>query len=276
MTARKERILILCKTYPSPSAKHAETSCVAGVTGNGELLRLYPVPFRLIGDAQQFRKWQWIEARIRRAPDDRRRESHRIYIDTTELGELLPTDRDWAFRRPWLEKLPLFEDFDALEAARLQENGPTLALLRPSQLLGLDVSSAGSPDWTADEKTKLLRLQQQGNLFEETERDIRLLRKLPFDFHYRYECTTPNGSKTFRHKIVDWEVGALYWNVSHKHGQHWEVPFRAKIEGDLPSKDLLFLMGTIHRFPGQWLIVSLLYPPKLPTDAPRQESLFPL
>jgi hypothetical protein len=45
---RKVRILILCKTYPSPSAKYAETSCVAGMDEHGNLIRLYPVPFRLI------------------------------------------------------------------------------------------------------------------------------------------------------------------------------------------------------------------------------------
>jgi hypothetical protein len=48
MDARRENILILCKTYPSPSAKYSETSCVAGMTEDGQLLRLYPIPFRMI------------------------------------------------------------------------------------------------------------------------------------------------------------------------------------------------------------------------------------
>lgn len=61
---RKVRILILCKTYPSPSAKYTETSCVAGMDEDGNLIRLYPVPFRLITEDQQFAKWQWIEALI--------------------------------------------------------------------------------------------------------------------------------------------------------------------------------------------------------------------
>lgn len=60
MVSRKTRVLILCKTYPSPSEKHVETSCVAGLEEGGNLIRLFPVPFRLIRDAQQFRKWQWI------------------------------------------------------------------------------------------------------------------------------------------------------------------------------------------------------------------------
>jgi hypothetical protein len=57
MASFTERVLILCKTYPSPSAKYAKTSCVAGMTESGRLIRLYPVPFRLVADEQQFKKW---------------------------------------------------------------------------------------------------------------------------------------------------------------------------------------------------------------------------
>ena len=60
MASRIARILILCKTYPSPSGKHVETSCVAGMEENGSLIRLFPVPFRLVDDQKQFKKWQWI------------------------------------------------------------------------------------------------------------------------------------------------------------------------------------------------------------------------
>jgi hypothetical protein len=36
----------------------------------------------------------------------------------------------------------------------------------------------------------------------------------------------------------------------------------------------MFLMGTIHRFPDQWLIVSLIYPPKPTLQELAQRSLF--
>jgi hypothetical protein len=42
---------------------------------------------------------------------------------------------------------------------------------------------------------------------------------------------------------------------------------------ELMSKDLSFLMGTIHRFPDQWLIVSLIYPPKQKVPIGDQHSL---
>lgn len=45
---RMERILILAKTYPSPSAQYMETSCVAGISQDGSMRRLFPVPFRMV------------------------------------------------------------------------------------------------------------------------------------------------------------------------------------------------------------------------------------
>lgn len=68
MKSHVRRILILCKTCPSPSAKYSETSCVAGMDENGQLIRLYPVPFRLIENDKQFKKWQWISARLEKSP----------------------------------------------------------------------------------------------------------------------------------------------------------------------------------------------------------------
>lgn len=275
-----ERVLILCKTYPSPSAKYAETSCVAGMTAGGRLIRLYPVPFRLVSDERKFKKWQWIEARFEKARDDHRPESHRIFVDTIECNsEPLPAgEAGWLHRMQLLSQLPVFSDFAEIEKLR-EAGGATLALLRPTRILGLDIKKAENPTWTEQEKKKLLGLQQQTALFDEVEegKQIRLLEKLPYDFYYRYECDDINGQpQSYRHKLVDWEVGALYRNVRKKYGSNWENAFRAKLERELPSKDLIFLLGTIHRFPHQWLLISLIYPPKPkpPIETPNQAELF--
>jgi hypothetical protein len=274
MLAERKRILVLCKTYPSPSAKHVETSCVAGMEDAGRLIRLYPVPFRLIADEQQFRKWQWISARVRKATEDHRVESHRISVDTIDIhGEPLSTKDAWAERRNAIEPLIVFEDFDALEEAR-QRHGVTLGLLRPSRLVDLRISKAQSPDWTADEIDKLMQSQAQGSLFDQDaeQKSLRLLRKIPFDFHYVYECCGAGISKSYKHKLVDWEAGALYWNVHRR--SDWQDAFRQRFVGDFAQKDLLFMMGTIHRFPDQWLIVSVLYPPKPHDELAGQQQLF--
>lgn len=244
------------------------------MTEDGRLVRLFPVPFRLVEDEQQFRKWQWITARVRRAQDDARPESHRLSVDTIQLdGEPLATRDHWVARRDAIKTVAVFDSFADLEAAR-ESHGVTLGLVRPARLLGLDITPVEHPDWTDDERAKLLQEQQQGSLFDavEDQRALKTLKKLPFDFHYRYVCETAAGTTEHRHKLVDWEAGALYWKVRHR--PDWQVAFRQKFTTGFGDRDLLFLMGTIHRFPKQWLIVSVLYPPRLPDVLARQQPLF--
>jgi hypothetical protein len=55
-----EELLILTKTYPSPSATYRETTCVAAINNAGKLRRLFPVPYRLLEGDAQFKKWEWM------------------------------------------------------------------------------------------------------------------------------------------------------------------------------------------------------------------------
>lgn len=106
MKSKVQRVLILCKTYPSPSAKYSETSCVAGMDDSGNLIRLYPVPFRLVSDDRQFKKWQWINVRLDKASKDHRPESHKLYVDTIECDDKpLSTKNLWRDRRVYLDKI---------------------------------------------------------------------------------------------------------------------------------------------------------------------------
>lgn len=272
---RMERILILAKTYPSPSAQYVETSCVAGISQDGSMRRLYPVPFRMIEEGRQFKKWQWIDVRVEKANKDHRPESYKLFVDTIACRDVIDTKNDWVSRWKWLEKIPTFESFDAIESRRLAD-GLTIALLRPKKLIGLEIIKARNQDWTDEEREKLMREQMQGDLFSEVEvkRQVKDLRKVPFDFYYQYVCDTPEGEKSHKHKIVDWEAGALFWNCRRSHGVDWEKPFRMKLVEQLGGKDLMFLMGNQHRFQDQWLIVSLVYPPKRKPAVVREGSLF--
>ncbi len=272
---RRERILILAKTYPSPSAQYVETSCVAGLTENGSMIRLYPVPFRMIEEGRQFKKWQWIEVRVEKANRDHRPESHKLYVDTIDCSESVTTKGGWADRWVWLDKIPTFRNFQDLDAARLAD-GVSLALLRPKRISGLEISNARHQDWTDEEREKLVREQMQGDLFAESEarKQIKELKKIPFDFYYKFVCDTEEGEVEYRRKLVDWEAGALYWNCRRSHGLGWEGPFRRKLEGELLGKNLMFLVGNQHRFQDQWLVISLIYPPKQEPADDHQGSLF--
>ncbi|MFV5214616.1 hypothetical protein ACLIIZ_12915 [Azonexus caeni] len=274
MLAERKTVLILCKTYPSPSASYVETSCVAGMEHTGKLIRLFPVPFRLVSDEQQFRKWQWITARVRKTREDNRPESHRISVDTIELlGEPLSPRNEWGERRQAIAPLQIFTSFAALDAAR-ETRGISLGLLRPQRLIDLLITSADTPEWTPEEKAKLMQAQTQGSLFDQhdEQKSLKLLKKLPFDFHYVYACESDGIVTTHKHKLVDWEAGALFWNVHRK--QDWQKLFRQKYLVEFSTKDLLFLMGTIHRFPKQWLIVGVIYPPKPLAAQAGQGELF--
>lgn len=260
MEVKDAQILILCKTYPSPSGKYSETSCVAGMDERGNLIRLFPVPFRMVAKDQQFKKWQWISTKIRKASADHRPESHNIMVDTIVGGPMVSTKREWDERRALISKIPLFSSFQEIDAEQKADN-TSLALLKPTRITKLEIVAVSNPDWTDAELAKLVQEQKQGGLFDEGKPDVRALRKLPFDFYYHHECNTPAGPVKHRHKIVDWEAGALFWNCYSRYGDCWEVAFRKKMEAQLPTFDLMFLMGNIHRFQNQWLIVSLIYPP---------------
>jgi hypothetical protein len=263
----EETLLILTKTYPSPSQKHRETSCVAAMNNLGEMRRLFPIPFRLLNDTSQFARWEWVRARVIKAADDHRPESYKVDVDSIVRVSKMGTDQGWAERMHWIDR-HIVPDFNALEARR-QATGETLGLIRPSNIR-LEITPSESSDWTDEEKTKLIR----DGLFNSPEAKLRVpLQKVPFNFHYLYEQQTTQGTTIHRHKITDWEACALYWNCQRDYGNNWEHYFRLKLEEDFSrNRDLMFLMGTMHRFPDHWLIVGLLYPPKAEA---RQQLLFP-
>jgi hypothetical protein len=230
------------------------------MTADGQLIRLYPVPFRLLEEDAQFKKWQWIEVDIAKTSKDQRPESRRIRADTLRcLDEPLSTHQDWAARRPFIDRLRKFQSFEELDQAR-QSESVTLGLLVRQEIVSLELTPAKQPEWSLEDLAKLS--PAQGDLFSEPDRQaLRQLEKLPYDFHYRYRPADRPGAAVQKHKIVDWEAGALYRNVRSRPAGGWESAFRAKYEQELPSKDLMLLLGTIHRFPDQWLIVSVIAPP---------------
>ena len=214
MQDREAKVLILCKTYPSPSAKYQEISCVAGMEESGQLIRLYPVPFRLIDGEQKFSKWQWISAKVEKSQKDKRPESHKLLVGSIKPGAVISTDNSWANRRVFLDKLNVYENPEQLEVAR-QKHDVTIGLVRPHKILDLQLTEHANKEWTPEQREKLIRSQMA--LFDD-EQEIGMLEKIPVDFHYHYECHTPTGLKKFKHKIQDWEAGALYRRMLKQHG----------------------------------------------------------
>jgi len=265
-----EELLILAKTYPNPSTRYREISCVAAVNSSGLLRRLFPVPYRFLQGDQQFQKWEWITARVSKARKDHRPESYNIDVDSIQRREVIPTTNGWSRRLKWIESH--FADTPLNLELKRQKSGVTLGCIRPSRILELQIKKSSQPDWTETERQKLI----QDCLFDSSDvKGKASLQKIPYDFYYLYASMGTDGRQVeSRHKITDWEAGALFWNCRSRYGKEWEKYFRMKFETDFASKrDLVFLLGTIHRFPDQWLIVGIYYPPK-PTGPSPQLDLF--
>src|SRR5690606_8085918 len=94
------RLLITVKTYPHPSVRYQETVCTAGLTEQGDWIRLYPLPFRYLPDDLRFDKYQWIELDAKRnSAKDPRPVSYRPDVSSIKLGEKLGTRDGWAKRK---------------------------------------------------------------------------------------------------------------------------------------------------------------------------------
>ena len=265
---RTEQILIVVKTYPTPSAKSIEASCTAGITKSGEFIRLYPIPFRFLDDTQKFKKYQEIEARIRSASDGRP-ESHKVDPDSIKiLGEPLSTANHWAERKSRIGHLEK-HCMCCIQDEQQANGAPTLGFFKPHEILGLTIEDS-SGEWTPVELEKL----RQRSFW--TPEDIEDLEKIPYRFKYHFRCDHAecNGH---RQSCTDWEMSQSYRSWRATYGGGWQEKFIQKYETEMIERfDTHFYAGTVHQHPNSWILVGLWYPPKADESErdDRQGTLF--
>jgi len=248
------RILVTVRTYPVPAKKGIEVSCTAAVSEDGQWVRLFPVPYRLLPPDRQFEKYQWIEASLQRAPGDARPESYHPNVETIKLGEVVSTEHEWSARFSILAPL-MRPSMCAIRAEQEQNGHPTLGLFRPAKIKRLLIRPS-KPDWTDGQKTILRQQTFDGDTPKEE------LEKIPFDFSYEFACNDP-ACRGHEMLCTDWEMAQAYRAWRQKYGDKWESKFRERFERDMIEKyDTHFYVGTIHQHPKSWIIVGLFYPPK--------------
>lgn len=257
-----ERILITAKTYPIPHAKHHETVCTAGINENGEWRRLWPIPFRHLSGPQQFRKYEWIEARIRKQGSDRRKESHVVDPDHLRAtGEVVGPERNWQRRRD----LILRWQAASLEelSARYEEDLTSMGVFRPREFGGLKITWRDKPHWSRELQNKT----EQGILWA----SVPSLRPLPFQLHLEYRCDSPR-CPGHEQSIMDWEMGARYWTEFERNPDEQvaaEATQKAFSEFFTAGFDTWLHVGTLGPVWKSWVIIGLLRP-----KAAAQTSLF--
>ena len=259
----KTKVLITVMTYPHPSKGYQELVCTAGITEQGEWVRLYPVDYRYRPTSQQFRKYQWVEVELEPSGhgNDNRRESRRPNLGSIRiLGEPLSTKNNWEARRRIIDPMP-HHTRKELEALYDGER-VSVGIVRPRRVLDMVIERADR-EWKAEWKS----LFEQLRLFGPQQKP---LRKLPYTFHYVFECE--DSDKPHRAMCEDWELGVLFLNECERLGSEEAAAesVRAKFLGELcrDDKDTRFFMGT--RFPyNVWLVLGVFWPPKV-----EQQTLF--
>jgi len=243
-------------TYPHPSQRYQELVCTAGITESGEWVRLYPVDYRYRSAEQRFRKYQWIEVDLWPTGEgnDSRKESRRPELDSiTVQGEPLSTANEWAQRREIIDRLP---HHTHKQLSSLYDTDKTsLGIIRPAKIHDLEIRDA-DPDW----KPEWQQLFSQLTLFGPPQKP---LSKLPYSFHYVFECD--DDTKPHTAMCEDWELGVLFLNEVHRLGSEQAAAesVKKKFLDELcsPKRDTRFFMGTFFPY-NTWLVLGVFWPPK--------------
>lgn len=258
----KKRVLITVKTYPTFSGKYEELVCTAGFTEAGEWIRIYPVPFRKLGYASQYGKYEWIELDLVKNPEDPRPESFRpTNKDDIQVVDRIGTDKGrWTTRKAIVLKKVYRSMAALIEEAKNPAISTSLAVFKPTRILDFIWEEESEKEWDKDK----LSILQQGNLFEEKGADFKVVRKLPFKFKYIFESESGSIHTLM---IEDWEVGALYWKGLEKTQDNERACryVRAKFFDEFTRKnDLYFFLGTTKswhfRAPNPFIIIGTFYP----------------
>jgi len=260
----RERILVTVKTYPTLSRKYGETVCTAGVREDGSWVRIYPVPFRRLDEKQQYSKFDWLECDLHESTSDPRPETmHPSDINQLNPAGHMGTADNWRERRQLiLERMDAYTSLQTLiEGAKA--NDISLAVFKPKKILDF-LYEEDDREWNPEKLEQMRSQDNQGELFSEEawRKTFKVIPKLPYKFSYKFEDFEGKQSKL---QILDWEIGALFWNCWQRAGKNDAVALekvRNKYFDQFLKADLHFFMGTTQQWhsvaPNPWVIIGVL------------------
>jgi len=237
----KEDLLLLCMAYPEISHKYRASVCMAGVTGQGELRRIYPIPFDKFLRFG-FHKREWIGYELREK-GDYRKESYKIYPESIQHG----LEVDYGEIRKCCEA---FKTTIEELKKRTDIDKTSLGIIKP-RILDFKIKKV-----PVDIKKQSLALQEMldGKRYPEF-----LEYKAWYVYHCGVECTTEHKSL-----CLDTELGQLIRNIKEKYDETTLLEkVKEKFFDWMLTRDLYFMMGTHSYHPKSWMIISVLYPPKI-------------
>ncbi|MBN1633253.1 MAG: hypothetical protein JW917_03720 [Ignavibacteria bacterium] len=257
----REKILLTVLTYPQPSLSYEENFCTAGFREDGSMIRLYPLAFSRYSDLH---KYSFIEINIQnRKKGDFRPESYSpkdFYLKDLKVLGKLDSKNSWAERKKYCLK-NVYTDFNKLIKDSKEPRNVSLAVFKPNKIMDFVIENT-EREWKSDWLEKM----KQGKLFEKANNKI-ILKKLPYNFKYKI---ADSNNKVHKLSILDWEIGALYWNcLKRVNGNETQAleKVREKYFKDFLKKDVYFFVGTtlewhLRRAKNPFTIIGVFYPPK--------------
>lgn len=253
-----KKVLITVKTYPNPSKNYNETVCTAGIDEDLNWIRLYPIPFRKKPLEQQYKKYEWIEVDIVKseAAKDFRPESYRLRDIDSDIKVTGKID-SWDVRKHYLLN-NVYDSISKLLSDSQEPSNKSLAVFKPEQIIRSYFTKTDR-EWTDAQRENMM----QQHLFEANQTSP--LRKLPYEFKYEF---TDSEDHKCNLQILDWEIGALYWNCLRRYKGE-EIACQKvldKLNWMAENTDLHLILGTTlehhqRRFLNPFTIIGLFYPP---------------
>jgi len=253
---RKE-VLIVVKAYPNPSTKYGETVCTAGVLiDERRLVRLYPIPFRDLERRRQFRKYDIIRVRVRKATNDSRLESYNVDADSIEVLKRLPASRGWADRKKIVLGVEHLSMCSILRKAA--SDGASMGLVRPSPPVRFE--------WKRSSKKPRPGIEALYAQLSFLSSPKKMLDRIPYVFRYSYKCMGKSECPGHKQAIVDWEIGAAFrkWKDNYSDEKRVLEMMRSKWEGEIMGmdRDPYLFVGNQKRFQKQFMVLGVFWPPR--------------
>lgn len=255
MGLEAKKVLITIKAPPNPSKKHQETNCCAGVDlDSGQLIRLYPIPFRLLDYSKRFDKYNIIRVKCARPPRDKRIESYRVDQDSIEILGHLDTKNGWAERKRIVLPIKAPSFCEILEDIKI---GKSLGIFKP-----IEIRFEYKKSVSKDEKER----QKAYNQYTLFDKKLTPPEQIPFSFYYTFKCYSWTECPSHKLMIHDWELMQAYrrWRQKYESQQALLDKIRETWLDKLcsPKKDVYFFVGNVWRHPKQFMILGVFYPPK--------------
>lgn len=246
--------MIVTKAYPEHSKRHGNVACTAGLTENGEWIRLYPIDIRYFIGRNKISKYDLIEVECKADSDKlSRKESHKVRPDSIRIIDksLTKPKIDWE-RRNEIILCKLGDSVEELQED-YEHNRTSLGLIKPTDLIDLM-------------KTDALKIYEKNGWSFTLNLDgekIPNVNKIPHIFKYRFKC---KGCKDSEHNMQceDWELFESYRSWGRLYGTTeilWEKLREKYFNWMLDTRDLHFILGMYSQYP-TWFIIGIYYPPK--------------